>query len=209
MRETEGMKLDRSRPFGKIAPPMVVEEADAVAHYEQDGALFDAFDAKIIAKSETPRHAATVTATTDDSGEGEPISVEALLAQAETMPYQRLVKNAKVILGDKCPTGKKAIIADLEAAHEAYAARKAKAAERTAAVAAPPAVTPSPVAAPAGSKTGIDLAAWGRGQKDYLFGEVQKAVRTQYHAQLSERRAVVEFLIEQKVITAAEARRDV
>jgi hypothetical protein len=59
------------------------------------------------------------------------------------------------------------------------------------------------------SKSGIDLAAWARGQKHYLAGEVFKALRNEYHVQLSERRDAVDFLIAQGVIEASQARTDV
>lgn len=88
--------------------------------------------------------------------------------------------------------------------------RKKRAAAR-AANAKAPSPEPIPAAPPPanGIVNGIDLAAWGRGQQEYLFAEVRKAVKKGYGAALDERRAVVDFLIEQRVITAAQARTDV
>lgn len=89
--------------------------------------------------------------------------------------------------------------------------RKKRAAARAAANGKAPSPEPIPAAPPPanGVVNGIDLAAWGRGQQEYLFAEVRKAVKKGYGAALDERRAVVDFLIEQRVITAAQARKDV
>lgn len=73
---------------------------------------------------------------------------------------------------------------------------------------APAKAQPPAVPAKNGS-AGVDLAAWARGRKDYVFGEVRKAIDARYFRSLNERREAVEFLIDQGVITAAEARKDV
>lgn len=196
------MKLDRSKPFGRVAPPMEVPGFDRPAYYEQDGTLFDAHDLALA--DEAP------AVVEKPKGEAAPaLSVEDLINGADTLAYPVFHRGAKAILGDKCPSGKRAIVAALTDAKAVYDERKAKHAAPAPAVAAVTAPESPPRTTTAPSKAGIDLAAWGRGQRDYIFTEVQKAVRTTYHAQLSERRAVVEFLIEQGVITAAEARRDV
>jgi hypothetical protein len=59
------------------------------------------------------------------------------------------------------------------------------------------------------SKTGVDLAAWGRGQKEYLWGEVRKAIKSEFGRNVSERDDAVEFLIGEGIITSEEAREDV
>ncbi len=87
--------------------------------------------------------------------------------------------------------------------------------KRAAARAAANAKAPAPEAIPApppptnGVVDGVDLAAWGRGQREYLFNEVRKAIKKGYGAQFTERREAVDFLIEQRVIVAAQARKDV
>lgn len=58
-------------------------------------------------------------------------------------------------------------------------------------------------------KSDVDLSAWGRGQRDYLFGEVQRTIRAQYNRQVLDRKDAVEFLIDERLIPAHEARRDV
>jgi hypothetical protein len=55
----------------------------------------------------------------------------------------------------------------------------------------------------------VDLLAWARGQKEYLWGEVRKAIKAEFGRNVSERDDAVEFLIAQGKITANEARRDV
>ena len=201
------LKLDRSKPFGKVSPPLILENVDRPACYEQNGVLFDAHDIAVLGGSSPPaaeRQAAPIA----DANET-PMSVEALIAAADEMPYQTWAKQARVVLGPTCPSGKKAILLGLEEARSAYLDRQARRSAPPAAAEPAPAVVASPQVAQPATKSGIDLAAWGRGQRDYLFGEVQREVRKQYNAQLSERWAVVDFLIEQSVITAGEARKDV
>lgn len=209
------MKLDRSRPFGKVSPPMIIDGAhDRPACYEQDGKLFDAHDLCIVAGAVAPIEQSVVTPEPVRAPEPEvTLGVKELIATANAMPYQTWARHARAVLGESCPSGKKAILAALEAAQAAYddkqakrAAFSARAAEvEQSAMELPPASVPAP--SPAAS--GVDLAAWGRGQKNYLFGEVQKAARQQHNVQLSERRAVVDFLIEAGIIRASEARKDV
>ena len=100
-----------------------------------------------------------------------------------------------------------------EAVDPAPTPRQKRATQRAAAQPSKTRDTPDPIRAaepPAnGIVDGIDLAAWGRGKTDYLFGEVRKAVKKAYGAQLTERRDVVDLLIAQRVIAASEARADV
>lgn len=201
-------RLDKTRPMGKITPPMEVGGCDRPAMYEQDGKLFCAHGMECTPDALAPA-VATEPVKVEKPAEEAPMSVEALLRDGPSMPYAKLAKHAKAILGPTCPSGKQPIIDALSAAKTAFEARQA---ERKTAKVVEPEKAPEPAvaaAAPAKATGGVDLAAWGRGQKDYLFGEVQKALRTAYHVQLSERRAAVEFLIEQKVISAQQARRDV
>lgn len=200
---TTEIRFDKKRPYGKIAPPMTIDGYDLPAMYEQDGRLFDAYGYECKPGASRARDAEADDDTTTDG----PMSVDALLRDADTMQYARLLKHAKQILGPTCPNGKQPIIAALREAKAAYEQRQATRRTARPATEAPTpaeAGTPAPVVA-----GGVDLAAWGRGQKDYLFGEVQKAIRATYHAQLSERRDAVQLLIDQGVITARDARQDV
>jgi hypothetical protein len=106
------------------------------------------------------------------------------------------------------PDIRKAIEAKQDAKAEAAAAPKpaAKAKPAKKGVDAPAAES---APAPAVAGTGLDLAAWGRGQKDYLPPELFKAIRAKYNVQLSQRRDALDLLIKEKVITAAEARKDI
>jgi hypothetical protein len=122
------MSFNRNAPHGKISPPLALEKWDTVAHYEQDGVLYDSH-------------------------------------------------------GNACDP----------------ALRNAPAKK--------PADAPAAAAPAAG--TGIDLAAWARGQKDYLPPELFKAIRGKYNVQLSQRRDAIELLIKEGVVTAAEARKDI
>jgi hypothetical protein len=101
---------------------------------------------------------------------------------------------------------KKAAAPAAEAPAAAEAAPKAAAKPGKAAKKAPDA--PAAAAAPAAG-TGVDLAAWARGQKDYLPPELFKAIRGKFNVQLSQRRDAIELLIKEGVVTAAEARKDI
>lgn len=206
------MKFDRTRA-GTVCPPMEVAGHAVPACYELDGHLFDAhgrwLDPSAPAKPATVAVVSEKPAETEDTKADEAISVDALIAQAGKMPYAKLAKHAKAVLGPECPSGKAAIIAALEAARAAYVARKAAREEASPAkVVPPPADSPSAPATPV-TAGGIDLAAWGRGQRDYLFGDVRKAVQGAYHKIVTERRDAVEFLIDQGLIRADQARQDV
>lgn len=218
-------KLDRSRDFGTVSPPWQPDNCDRPAHYEQEGRLYDAHDRLIEPGKPAPAGPATAKAIAAEAVQAEDeevgLSPAQLVAQADTLPYGAFRKQAKVILGETCPSGKVAILAALNAAIEAYNARVA--ARRGPSPAPTPTKSagmtwggltgeePAPSAAPL--KPGeIDLAAWARGQREYLFAEVRKGIRTKFNKQITgeyERRDAVEFLVEMKVISAAEARKDV
>jgi hypothetical protein len=143
------MSFNRNAPHGKISPPLALEKWDTVAHYEQDGVLYD----------------------------------------SHGNACDPALRNAPA---------KKA---------EAPAAEKPAAKAAAAKPAKKPADAPAAAAPAAG--TGIDLAAWARGQKDYLPPELFKAIRGKYNVQLSQRRDAIELLIKEGVVTAAEARKDI
>jgi hypothetical protein len=74
--------------------------------------------------------------------------------------------------------------------------------------------------APAKADTAVDLAAWGRGEREYPFDEVRLAIDERIireierivdsrFVSLQSRRDAVEWLIKEGLIEAAEARTDV
>lgn len=204
-------RLDKAKPFGKIVPPLEVRGCDRPAVYEQDNKLFDTHGFECGPDDAPAVVEAVAEPEVEDDTTTEPaMSIDALLRDGPSMPYGKLLKHAKVVLGPQCPGGKQPIMDALTAAKVAFDERLAK---RRTAKAAAPAPAPVPEAAvpvaQAVSANGVDLGAWGRGQKDYLFGEVQKAIRTTYGRQVNERRDAVEFLIDEKVVTAQQARQDV
>jgi pyruvate/2-oxoglutarate dehydrogenase complex dihydrolipoamide acyltransferase (E2) component len=154
------MKLDRTKPFGKVSPPMSVPGCEMPAHYEQDNILFDSQDRPVDKK------------LWDDEDD---VAPAAPAPKAAAAPAPGKVKGTPKT---PAPAGKKAAAA-------------------------------APANQTAAAGTGIDLAAWGRGQADFLSQEIFKAVRSKYNVVLSERRDVVDLLITEKVITAEEARKDV
>jgi hypothetical protein len=71
----------------------------------------------------------------------------------------------------------------------------------------------------AGKGTAIDLAAWGRGEKNYIWSEVQKAIDDHAFGKLvkvfearmagvNSRHDALNYLIEEDLISANEARTD-
>lgn len=53
----------------------------------------------------------------------------------------------------------------------------------------------------------VDLAAWGRGQVDYLFADVAKAITAQFHRKVTTEHDAIDTLIEERLITAKQARK--
>lgn len=188
------MNLNRMKSFGKIAGDLFVPEGgDRPAHYEQDGKFFDAHGRLI-----EPGVKASIVPSedVDDGGDVPKLSVAELIRQAETLHWRKFRTAAQQVLGPTCPGTKAAIIEGLHAVQKEFDARAAKRARESG----------KPVPA---STTGVDLAAWARGQREYLWGEVRKAIKGEFGRNVAERDDAVEFLIGQGVVTAGEARRDV
>ncbi len=214
-------RLNTSRPYGKITPPWDDHQFSSPAYYEQDGRYYDAHYQELIpGGNPKPAPSAPVRAAppapvverqpagATSKPEPERIDVSLLVAQADTMPWAKFRSQARKVLGPTCPPDKEGMKAALQRALEAVHEREERRTPGKAQVEAVVAeVANAPAAAPA--SVGVDLAAWGMGQKEYLFGEVQKAIRTQFAKQVTERRDAVDFLIEQRIIAAANARNDV
>ena len=125
-----------------------------------------------------------------------------LLAQCDTMAWAMFHNEAKRVLGAGCPGGKDAIIAALKKAQAGKGAGKGKNGTT-----APDGKPVAPVAASV-APGAIDLAQWAMGKKEYLFGQVRGAIRTQYAAVVEKRRDAVHLLVDQKVVPAHLARTD-
>lgn len=199
------MKLDRSKAFGKISPAYQEGDMDRPAYFEQDGKFYDAHD-RLIEPGKPlappPPLSATPTGATEDDTA---MSATRLLAEADTMPWPKFRAAAKKVLGETCPSDKEGIKAALTAGIAAVQEREAKRAPAANGLTWD-SLTGGKEAAAAG---GVDLGAWAAGQREYLFGEIQKTIRKTYNKQVTERRDAVSFLVEQGVLTAAQARTDV
>jgi hypothetical protein len=77
-----------------------------------------------------------------------------------------------------------------------------------AAEASTPPTAPAAKASPAAQPGVVDLAAWGRGEVDYLNGPLAKAAKAELKVPLTERREILDALIDNGVIEADEARTD-
>lgn len=224
-------KLDRSRAFGKITPPYDGDgEFDRPAFYNQDGVFFDQHDREIVPgqplRQVVPHAPGPVTADEeprhplDHDGDGHPggslpagevkaMSPYDLLREADSMPWAQFRKQARAILGETCPGTKVDIKRALEEAIEGYEASRQRRAERAIETSEPKAAPAPQQPAKPGKPSGVDLAAWGRGRQEYLFGDIRKAIQSQYGKVVTERHDAVDFLIEQGLITAESARKDV
>lgn len=201
------LKLNKSRSFGKISGEIFIPDGcDRPAHYEQDGKFFDAHEREIVAGETIKDYDAD-----RDDGAAIPadLTVAGLLRESELLPWRKFQRYAQHVLGDECPATKMAIIEKLHEVQREFDARAvARKGGRPRKNAAPQAPDDQGKKASAPS-TGVDLAAWGRGQREYLWGEVRKAIKTTYGRNTQERDDAVEFLVTEGIITAAEARKDV
>lgn len=196
-------QLDRSRSYGKISGETFIPDGcDRPAKYEQDGKLFDAHFRLI-----EPGVTVSIVPTEDDGGEQDvpaSLTVADLLRQADSMHWRTFKKAAMAVLGPECPSAKAQVIEALQAAQQEFDARAGR--RKTVQIGAAKVTTERPSGL---SPSGIDLAAWGRGQQEYLWGDVRKAIKAEFGRNVTERDDAVEFLVEQGKITAAEARQDV
>jgi hypothetical protein len=131
-----------------------------------------------------------------------------LLAQCDSMPWAMFNNEAKRVLGQTCPAGKDAIIAELRAAAEGAATRAARRSARygKGEEAAPDSSAPPAQQPPAAG--GIDLAMWAMGKQDYLWPHVRSAIRAKYSRVVEKRRDAVHLLVDEKLIPGNLARRD-
>lgn len=191
------MKLDRSKPFGKISGDLFIPDGcDRAAAFEQSGKFFDAHDRLIEAGK-----AVSIVPTEDGDIHAEvEMTVADLIRKSGSMHWRTFKAHAIKVLGPDCPTTKATIVEALENVQKEFDARLAKRAK-------PAEDAPAPVVA--GKKSTVDLAAWGRGHKEYLFGDVRKAIKAEYGRNVQERDDAVEFLVTQGVIYAEHARKDV
>lgn len=219
------LRLDRTQPFGKVCSTGELAEElglDRTPFYEQNGHLFDQHD-RVIIKGQPlePDPPPPPPERTADGriapGDAEAIvSPTELLRRVNELPWPTFRKRAKAILGDTCPPSKDAIIEALKSALREVEQRLAlRRSEKPAATEfqgmAWDNQKPEPLPPTSGKPNAgeIDLAAYARGQKDYLFGDVMKAMRSKYHVVFTERRDVVNFLVDNSVIPAHQARKDV
>ena len=131
-----------------------------------------------------------------------------LLAAQAGMPWLKFRNECRKVLGVACPQTKDEIVALLEAL-----AKVPDEVDPDAEVDdgnGVPVTDPPPAAVAAPQKKGpVDLRAWGSGQREYIFGEIQKAIRAQFSVQVTERRDAIDLLVDKGVINAAQARKDI
>ncbi len=200
------MRLNRKRSFGQITPPWQPAGFDRPAYYQQDDHFFDAHDRQIVRgqtlgeKDEEHTPVEDIATPVDDPVvtpvDGPEMTASEVLASSDVMPIGKLRRLAKPFLTGKVPSNKAAILSALRNAVKAEGEPKNAGMTWD---------------QENGNDTNsvIDLAAWGRGQKDYLFGDVQTAIRARYSKQVSEKVDAVSFLVDEGVIRGNEVRKDV
>lgn len=193
------------KPFGKFSPPW------RGVFYEQNGRYYTKDHQEVDqdgrpievenGKSEDYGLPEPEQIKNGDAGEGIMIPLDDLLEKVN-MPFMAFKKAARAHLGDATPALKADIIAALKV--------KAAAAQKV-----PP---PPPNGAPAPSKAsttketvasnGVDIVAWvdKRIAKQYLMGDVYKAIKLLYNKVVSNERDAVNFLIDEGVIAPEFAR---
>jgi hypothetical protein len=230
------LKIDvKRRDVGKIGGHYQPDDFDRPAHYEWGGKFFDTHGYQIVpGQPFVPEE----VAGHEDDGDGEAfagaLTPASLLAQADALSWPQLKAAAQAILGKDAPKSKSGILAQLKVLAEGRVL-KAVTVKREVAVINDPAAKPAngaaapgkggpkawppkieekpagakPASAPAVGKPGaIDLAAWGRGEVNLLNGQITKAAKDQYGLDFTERRDVLEMLVETGVVAAEEARAD-
>lgn len=218
--------LDKTKPFGKVVPPWHPEDCDRAAHYEQGGRLFDAHGraiepgkplavAKAATKSAKPAANTPTSADEETSGndvefdENAYVDIMTLLEGAEEIPWPQFRKRAREILGPDCPSDKAGMKEALATALEKVESAK-DSPQHTLPEVSSAGITMDGLSSDAEHIVGtVNLAAWARGTQQYIFGEVAKAIRAKYNKQVSERVDALDFLIEQGVVSAAAARKDI
>ena len=199
--DSQMQKIDFKKPHGTITPPWLGPGMNRAALYEQDGKHYDAQGVLVEAGQPAPIKPVPPASETVSTPETVSKTVSApeihtpqsLLDSADTMPFQTWKKHAKKILGPECPGSKAQIIIVLGKAIAGYQDKKAKVQEP---------------AKPAVKKSSVDLKAWALGQREYVFGELQKAIRADHSRQVATRVDALDFLIEVGVVEASQARQD-
>lgn len=192
------MILDRKKSFGTIYPPM------GKAFFEQGGKLFDQQGNLLSDDPQEPAEPVQVTApvvinqpqATQPSSEQDDEAlvlqnIQKILDNHETLHFQKIKQLAKPILGQSLPSTKQGILDALKAIMNGEDVKITDSDNDNFVV------------------DGIDLRAWGMGQADYIWTDVQKAIRSKFSIRSSNKYDAVTSLIEQKVISETEARADV
>ena len=153
-----------------------------------------------------------------------------LMADDAAVTFQFLRRHARDLLDD-CPAKKEDIVAalkdrivaralatatyqpiepqTLDPTMQSWAGMNGGSQQPTAPPAPPEtAVPPEPAAQESGGddEGSVDLKAWAEGRKDYLWGDVQKAIRDQHKRMVTEKHDAIEFLIGEGIVSAAAAR---
>jgi hypothetical protein len=203
--------LDHSRPYGVIRGQPDIPGCDRVPVYDQDGAMFDANGREIVP--------AKPLQATQEVGQA-PVrqqAATALLAHAGKLPAPVLKAMAGMVLGPGCPTRKPQVLAALKAAAKPPEPEPeeevderidvGEAADEEDEHHEPINGAPAPLPAPP-EQGPVSLAAWARGQKEYGFGEVRKAIEKHLNCVVTDSAAALEVLIDKGVVPFKEARTD-
>jgi len=200
------MPLNRNRPFGIISPGYHGASFEQVGsdgvtrYYTSQGHEIDIKNHRLV---ESPRSANRPAKREKTMAE----KARDLLEEKDKPPFTKFALKAAALMGgDNPPSTKAEIVAALtELARE----------PKLVAPAAEPVKTPDPVP-PVASETPdpdpvtdanetIDLRAWGRGEVQYVFADVAKAIRTAYSRDVTTRADALDALIDAGILRDGEA----
>jgi hypothetical protein len=185
------MRFHKERPYGEMCPPY------RGVRYVQDGHYFTAEGVEVTeegkpignGKAESPK-VEIESPKVENVTSGEVWTAESLIEAAPTMAIGTLKKHAKPLLEGKVPSLKADVVSALKAKVSAVA---------------PVAEAPKPVSkgmtwdslngnpAPI---NGVDLYAWATGGKEYLMGDVYKAIRVKDNKVVNNARDAINHLID-------------
>lgn len=188
------------KPHGKFSPPWkgIFFEQNG-RYYTKDHSEVDQ-DGKPVENGKTESVLDPKPHSVKNGADGEPLIPISDLLERLNMPFMAFKKAARAHLGDKTPALKADIVTALK--------------EKAATAKEPPPPSkgaPAPSQASAKGKVasnGVDIVAWvdKRIGKQYLMGDVYKAIKELHNKVVGNERDAVNFLIDEGVVPAEFAR---
>jgi hypothetical protein len=205
------MPLNKNRPFGTISPGYNGASYEQVGtdgvtrYYNGEGYEVDVRTGKVVEGPETAGAAKSAVAT-EDNGKSVAERAREILEQKDKPPFAKFaLKAAALIGGDNPPSTKTEIVAALTTLAEKP--KPAPVEVQAVPDAAKSEATPKPVDEPiplVGDET-VNLRAWGRGEQQYVFTDIAKAILQSYARNVTTRAGALEALMDVGLLSPDEA----